>query len=64
MQERGATKEDVLKAIEGRKEDFGLYVEPQKKLADIVIQVRSGQFRTDLTALVCSTYIWGVCARM
>jgi len=37
--ERGATIEDVKKAIAGRKDDFAAYVEPQKEKADIVIQV-------------------------
>ena len=39
--ERGATMEEVQKAIDGRKPDFKAYVEPQKEKADIVIQVRS-----------------------
>ena len=38
--ERGATMEDVQKAIDARKPDFKAYVEPQKEKADIVIQVR------------------------
>jgi phosphoribulokinase len=37
--ERGATMEDVQKAIDPRKPDFKAYVEPQKEKADIVIQV-------------------------
>merc|ERR1719155_416412 len=37
--ERGATMEEVQKAIDGRKPDFKAYVEPQKEKADIVIQV-------------------------
>merc|ERR1719395_372835 len=37
--ERGATMEDVQKAIDARKPDFSAYVEPQKAKADIVIQV-------------------------
>merc|ERR1711892_775928 len=37
--ERGATMEDVQKAIDARKPDFKAYVEPQKEKADIVIQV-------------------------
>lgn len=39
MAERGATFEDVQKAIEGRKPDFKEFVEPQKQKADIIIQV-------------------------
>ena len=38
--ERGATMEDVQKAIDARKPDFKAYVEPQKEKADIVIQAR------------------------
>merc|ERR1719258_888152 len=37
--ERGATMEDVQKAIDARKPDFAAYVEPQKEKADIVVQV-------------------------
>merc|ERR1711966_641691 len=37
--ERGATMEDVKKAIDARKPDFSAYVEPQKEKADIVVQV-------------------------
>eukprot|EP00492_Amphilonche_elongata_P003156 TRINITY_DN3465_c0_g1_i1.p1 TRINITY_DN3465_c0_g1~~TRINITY_DN3465_c0_g1_i1.p1 ORF type:complete len:268 (-),score=11.20 TRINITY_DN3465_c0_g1_i1:124-927(-) len=37
--ERGATMEEVQKAIDGRKPDFKAYVEPQKEKADIIIQV-------------------------
>jgi len=37
--ERGATMEDVQKAIDGRKPDFAAFVEPQKSKADLVVQV-------------------------
>jgi len=37
--ERGASMEDVQKAIDARKPDFSAYVEPQKAKADIVVQV-------------------------
>merc|ERR1719313_2167136 len=37
--ERGATMEDVQKAIDARKPDFAAYVEPQKAKADITVQV-------------------------
>merc|ERR1711968_345628 len=37
--ERGATMEEVQKAINDRKPDFAAYVEPQKAKADIVVQV-------------------------
>jgi len=37
--ERGATMEDVQKAIDSRKPDFAAFVEPQKQKADIVVQV-------------------------
>jgi len=37
--ERGATMEDVQKAIDARKPDFAAFVEPQKSKADIVVQV-------------------------
>jgi len=47
--ERGATMEDVQKAIEGRKPDFAAYVEPQKARADIVIQVLLSDLVDDQT---------------
>merc|ERR1719364_504737 len=37
--ERGATMEDVQKAIDARKPDFAAFVEPQKEKADIIVQV-------------------------
>lgn len=37
--ERGATMDDVQKAIDARKPDFAAFVEPQKQKADIVVQV-------------------------
>merc|ERR1712106_315690 len=45
--ERGATMEDVQKAIDARKPDFKAYVEPQKEKADIVIQVLMSDVVTD-----------------
>lgn len=39
MAERGHRYEDVLAAINSRRPDFSAYIEPQKKFADVVIQV-------------------------
>jgi phosphoribulokinase len=39
MKERGWTLEQVKESIEGRKADFAAYVDPQKKDADVVIEV-------------------------
>ncbi len=39
MAERGHTYDDVLAAINSRKPDFEAYIDPQKKFADVVIQV-------------------------
>ncbi|WP_316318909.1 hypothetical protein, partial [Clavibacter michiganensis] len=39
MAERGHRYEDVLEAINSRRPDFTAYIEPQKKHADVVIQV-------------------------
>merc|ERR1719454_799457 len=39
MGERGWTLEQVKDSIEGRKSDFAAYVDPQKKDADVVIEV-------------------------
>merc|ERR1711988_1895709 len=37
--ERGATMDEVQEAIDARKPDFAVYVEPQKAKADIIVQV-------------------------
>merc|ERR1719440_374125 len=39
MKERGWTLDEVKASIEGRKADFAAYVDPQKKDADVVIEV-------------------------
>ena len=39
MAERGHSLESIKASIEARKPDFDAYVDPQKKLADVVIQV-------------------------
>ncbi|KKI98348.1 phosphoribulokinase [Prochlorothrix hollandica] len=39
MAERGHTYEDVLASINSRKPDFDAYIDPQKKYADVVLQV-------------------------
>mmetsp|Transcript_15887 Transcript_15887/g.50554 ORF Transcript_15887/g.50554 Transcript_15887/m.50554 type:complete len:407 (-) Transcript_15887:300-1520(-) len=47
--ERGATMEEVQKAINDRKPDFSAYVEPQKAKADIIIQVLLSDLIDDAT---------------
>merc|ERR1719252_382261 len=47
--ERGATMEEVQKAIDGRKPDFKAYVEPQKEKADIIVQVLLSDLINDPT---------------
>lgn len=39
MAERGHSMESIKKSIESRKPDFDAYVDPQKKDADMIIQV-------------------------
>jgi len=39
MAERGHSYEDVLASINARKPDFEAYIDPQKKYADVVLQV-------------------------
>jgi phosphoribulokinase len=39
MAERGHTYEDVLASINARRPDFDAYIDPQKKHADVVIQI-------------------------
>jgi len=50
--ERGATMEEVQKAIDDRKPDFAAYVEPQKSKADIIIQVLMSELVNDPTGKV------------
>ncbi len=39
MAERGHTYDDVVRAIESRRPDFSAYIDPQKKHADVVLQI-------------------------
>lgn len=39
MEERGHSLESIMASIEARKPDFDAYIDPQKKLADLVIEV-------------------------
>ena len=45
MAERGHSLESIKASIEARKPDFDAYIDPQKKYADIVIQVRTQTFQ-------------------
>ena len=40
MAERGHSLDSIKKSIEARKPDFDAYIDPQKKHADMIIQVR------------------------
>lgn len=42
MAERGHSLESIKASIEARKPDFDAYIDPQKKKADMIIQVRPG----------------------
>jgi phosphoribulokinase len=39
MEERGHSLESIMASIEARKPDFDAYIDPQKKLADLIIEV-------------------------
>jgi phosphoribulokinase len=39
MEERGHSMESILASIEARKPDFDAYIDPQKQLADLIIEV-------------------------
>lgn len=39
MQERGHSAESIKQSINSRKPDFDAYIDPQKKHADIILQV-------------------------
>jgi uridine kinase len=41
MAERGHSLDSIKKSIEARKPDFDAYIDPQKKDADMIIQVRA-----------------------
>ena len=41
MKERGHSLESIKASIEARKPDFDAYIDPQKKAADVIIQVRA-----------------------
>lgn len=41
MAERGHSLESIKASIEARKPDFDAYIDPQKKYADVIIQVRA-----------------------
>lgn len=40
MKERGHSLESIKASIEARRPDFDAYIDPQKKHADVIIQVR------------------------
>ena len=40
-QERGHSVESIKQSIESRKPDFDAYIDPQKKHADIILQVQA-----------------------
>ena len=50
MKERGHSLESIKASIAARKHDFDAFIDPQKKHADIIIQVSSG-FLCSLAAL-------------
>jgi phosphoribulokinase len=47
MEERGHSLESILASIEARKPDFDAYIDPQKKDADLVIEVLPTQLAED-----------------
>jgi hypothetical protein len=52
MAERGHSLDSIKKSIEARKPDFDAYIDPQKKHADMIIQVR----RDAALLLPCRVY--------
>jgi len=47
MEERGHSLESILASIEARKPDFNAYIDPQKKDADLIIEVLPTQLAKD-----------------
>ena len=41
MAERGHSEESIKQSISARKPDFDAYIDPQKKHADVILQVKS-----------------------
>lgn len=57
-QERGHSVESIKQSIESRKPDFDAYIDPQKKHADIILQVPANccpclQSHVENTAVYC-----------
>lgn len=63
-QERGHSEESIKQSIESRKPDFDAYIDPQKKHADIILQViKSAEVMGSSDSLsVCSRCSDGVMA--
>lgn len=58
-QERGHSEESIKQSIESRKPDFDAYIDPQKKHADIILQVSpicAEVVRSDDPLTVCSLF--------
>jgi phosphoribulokinase len=47
MEERGHSLESILASVEARKPDFDAYIDPQKKLSDLIIEVLPTQLAKD-----------------
>jgi len=47
MEERGHSLESIMASIEARKPDFDAYIDPQKKLCDMIIEVLPTQLAED-----------------
>src|SRR5579875_3713714 len=70
MKERGHSLESIKASIEARKPDFDAYIDPQKKHADVIIQVGSAarrlphavcqasQFAQSAPQVPCSDAAW------
>jgi phosphoribulokinase len=47
MEERGHSLESIMASIEARKPDFDAYIDPQKKLSDLIVEVLPTQLAKD-----------------
>lgn len=54
-QERGHSEESIKQSIESRKPDFDAYIDPQKKHADIILQVCFEQLQGIWLLVLCQT---------
>ena len=59
MAERGHSEESIKASIEARKPDFDAFIDPQKKKADVIIQVKTYMANLARGLTVTSLHVQG-----